>query len=129
MIRMLKVMAFFTPLAIPSVFFISDLLGNCLGRGIYSVRPPYNSSKVSLEKKVFFLRLIPSLSGAPAPFFETFRGLEKSILNFNPSSVNSVHSHLNPVSLSFLSVPFFSSVYWSPPVSAGASPLPPSDGS
>ena len=73
-----------------------------------------------------FLRLILSLSGAPEPFFETFSGLEKFILNFSPFSVNSVHSHVKLVSLSFLPLSFFSS-FWSPPLSTSSFSLPSSD--
>lgn len=62
---------------------------------------------------------------------ETISGSLKSILNFNPFSVNSVQTQLN-AELSFLLLPlspFFSfCFYWSPPVSAGSSPPPPSAG-
>ena len=101
---MLKVIIFLTPFAMPSVFFISFLLGNCLGRGMFISSPPYSSSKVSLEKKVLAFKLMPNLSGAPL-LLETAKGLLKSILNLRPFSVNSVQCQSNPDSLSFLSVP------------------------
>lgn len=100
----LKVIKFLTPVAMFSVFFISSLLGNYLGKGMSNSKPPYSSTKVSFEKKVSDFKLRANLSGAPL-LLETVRGLLKSILNFRPFSENSVQAQPKPASLSFLLVP------------------------